>query len=120
MALCHPQTQLHVINYISSLFFRGHIPQSVFFDLWKCVQSTDYIPRNLPDKNCFEDYAQSLGISPDTHIVAYDRLGPLSSYRTWWLFRVRPEFFYKLIYKPSYCNFPESRKKNSVLFYQLT
>ena len=24
---------------------------------------------------------------------------------------LRPEFFYKLIYKPSYCNFPESRRK---------
>ena len=24
----------------------------------------------------------------------------------------RPEFFYYLIYKPSYCNFPESRKKS--------
>ena len=69
-------------------YFRGHIPQSVFFDLWKCVESTEYIPRNLPDKNCFEDYAQTLGISPDTHIVAYDRSSPLSSYRTWWLFRV--------------------------------
>lgn len=69
-------------------YMQGHIPQSVHFDLWKCVESTEYIPRNLPDKNCFEDYAQNLGISPDTHIVAYDRLGPLSSYRTWWLFRL--------------------------------
>ena len=24
---------------------------------------------------------------------------------------IRPEFFYLLIYKPSFCNFPESRKK---------
>ena len=24
---------------------------------------------------------------------------------------LKPEFFYKLIYEPSYCNFPESRKK---------
>ena len=32
-------------------------------------------------------------------------------------------FFYKLIYKPSYCNFPEKGKKNSkefFLFYPLT
>ena len=36
----------------------------------------------------------------------------------------RPEFFYLLIYKPSYCNFLESRKKisskNFFLFYPLT
>lgn len=69
-------------------YMQGHIPQSVHFDLWKCVESTEFIPRNLPDKNCFEDYARNLGISPDTHIVACDRLGPLSSYRTWWLFRL--------------------------------
>lgn len=69
-------------------YLQGHIPQSVFFNLWKCVQSTEYIPRNLPDQNCFEDYAQSLGVAPDTHLVAYDRLSPLSSYRTWWLFRL--------------------------------
>ena len=24
---------------------------------------------------------------------------------------IRPDFFYLLIYKPSHCNFPESRKK---------
>ena len=33
---------------------------------------------------------------------------------------IGPEFFYKLIYKPSYCNFPESRKKNyfkKIFFY---
>ena len=24
---------------------------------------------------------------------------------------LKPEFFYKLIYKPSYCNFPESKRK---------
>ena len=28
----------------------------------------------------------------------------------------RPEFFYKLIYEPSYCNFPESRKKIKFIF----
>ena len=26
-------------------------------------------------------------------------------------------YFYELIYKPSYCNFPESRKKNLKLFF---
>ena len=30
---------------------------------------------------------------------------------TGWFFYIRPEFFYLLIYKPSYCNFPESKKK---------
>ena len=29
----------------------------------------------------------------------------------------RPEFFFKLIYKPSYCNFPENREKIKFNFY---
>ena len=29
---------------------------------------------------------------------------------------LRPEFFYWLIYEPSYCNFPESRKKIKFIF----
>ena len=33
---------------------------------------------------------------------------------------IRPEFFYLLIYEPSYCNFPESRKKSIFLFYPPT
>ena len=33
------------------------------------------------------------------------------------LFVVRPELFYLLIYKPLYCNFPESRKKNSLIIF---
>ncbi|KAL3873462.1 hypothetical protein ACJMK2_036575 [Sinanodonta woodiana] len=66
---------------------KGHIPYSLFFDLHKCVDSTPLIPRNLPDVNCFTDYVQSLGICSNTHVIAYDRFGPLSSFRTWWTFR---------------------------------
>ena len=29
---------------------------------------------------------------------------------------IRPDFFYKLIYKPSYCNFAESREKIKFIF----
>ncbi|KAH3801741.1 hypothetical protein DPMN_155402 [Dreissena polymorpha] len=43
---------------------------------------------NLPDTNCFTDCIQSLGVWPDTHIVAYDRLGPISAYRAWWMLLV--------------------------------
>ena len=33
------------------------------------------------------------------------------------LIDLRPEFFYTLINEPSYCNFPESRKKIKFNFY---
>ena len=29
----------------------------------------------------------------------------------------KARFFYQLIYEPSYCNFPESRKKNLFFFF---
>ncbi|KAL5008664.1 hypothetical protein ScPMuIL_014245 [Solemya velum] len=65
----------------------GHIPGSLFFDLNKCVEGTKFIPRNLPDSNCFADYAQSLGIYNNTHVIAYDRLNRRPSVRAWWMFR---------------------------------
>ena len=71
------------------LISRGHIPLSLNFDIHRCVTRTPEIPRNLPDLNCFTDYVQDLGIHPETHVVAYDRFGPVAAYRTWWLFRVR-------------------------------
>ena len=41
------------------------------------------------------------------------------------MFKLRPEFCFKLIYEPSYCNIPESRKKidflkKKLLFYPPT
>ena len=38
-----------------------------------------------------------------------DKLFPEYLHQTY--FKLRPEFFYYMIYEPSYCNFPESRKK---------
>ncbi|XP_060573301.1 thiosulfate sulfurtransferase-like [Ruditapes philippinarum] len=67
---------------------KGHIPQSVHFDLFECTPEIPGIKVGFPDENCFTDYVQSLGVWPDTHVVAYDRYGPLSAYRTWWQFRV--------------------------------
>ncbi|XP_045170619.2 thiosulfate sulfurtransferase-like isoform X2 [Mercenaria mercenaria] len=66
---------------------KGHIPQSVHFDLYKCTPEKPGITVGWPDVNCFTDYVQSLGIWPETHVVAYDRFLPLSAYRTWWQFR---------------------------------
>ena len=34
---------------------------------------------------------------------------PALAAKTRHVIMVRPEFFYELIYEPSYCNFPESR-----------
>ena len=78
---------------------RSKIPYSLYYDAWQCVNRTELIPNNLPDRACFEEYIQSLGITANTHVVVYDRIGTLSawkskrntkpSFRTWWLFRVK-------------------------------
>ncbi|KAL4238046.1 hypothetical protein ACF0H5_002757 [Mactra antiquata] len=71
----------------SECYMMGHIPQSLHFSLFQCVESTPEILVNLPDEKCFNKYVRSLGVWSDTHVVAYDRFGPLSSFKTWWLFR---------------------------------
>ena len=91
---------------VSTVFpCRSKIPYSLYYDAWRCVNSTELIPNNLPDRDCFEEYIQSLGITANTHVVVYDRIGTLPawkskrntkpSFRTWWLFRVKT--YYKLL-----------------------
>ncbi|XP_067680550.1 thiosulfate sulfurtransferase-like [Haliotis asinina] len=76
------------IDSYTEFYQKSHIPGSKHFDLNQCVQPTPLIPRNLPDPKCFTDYVQGLGISSDTHIIAYDRFNTRPSVRTWWLFRL--------------------------------
>ena len=40
--------------------------------------------------------------------------------KLWSNVTLRPEFFYKLIYEPSYCNFRKVAKKNLIFFYPPT
>jgi 3-mercaptopyruvate sulfurtransferase SseA len=51
----------------------GHIPNAVFFDLTKGVQSSKLYPKAIPDKKKFADYISSLGVSNNNHIIVYDR-----------------------------------------------
>ncbi|XP_052106605.1 thiosulfate sulfurtransferase-like isoform X1 [Mytilus californianus] len=67
---------------------QGHIPSSVYFNPQNCSKSTALIPFDLPDPHCFTDYIQSLGVSPDTHVVLYDRLNSDAALRAWWLLRL--------------------------------
>ncbi|WAR19114.1 THTR-like protein [Mya arenaria] len=76
------------IDTYTSAYLEEHIPQSLYFGLHSCVESTPEIPRNLPETHCFQNNMRQLGIWPDTHVVAYDRFGPSSAFRTWWIFRL--------------------------------
>ncbi|KAK2187611.1 hypothetical protein NP493_160g03029 [Ridgeia piscesae] len=64
-----------------------HIPSAVFFDLNKCVKPVPTLARNPPELACFTEYAQSLGINNDSHVVVCDRGGMVAAARTWWTFR---------------------------------
>lgn len=77
----------HADSY-NDLYKKEHIPHSVHFNIYKCTPEKPGITLGWPDLDCFTDYVQSLGIWPDTHVIAYDRTGPISAaYRTWWQFR---------------------------------
>ena len=72
---------------------RKHIPTAQYLSLLHCSESSPTIPYSLPDVAAFTQYARSLGINKDSHIVLYDKepelyLG-LSACRAWWMFRVR-------------------------------
>lgn len=68
-------------------FVREHIPGALYFDLNRCVNPLPQLPRNLPNPACFMEYARTLGISKDTHLVLYDRGSMMAAARAWWNFR---------------------------------
>ncbi|KAL5008525.1 hypothetical protein ScPMuIL_014106 [Solemya velum] len=70
------------------LYKQDHIPNALFFDHTRCVNSSRLFPRNLPDQGCFEEYLQSLGIHADTEVILYDRYSRRPSARAWWLLRL--------------------------------
>ncbi|XP_053384123.1 thiosulfate sulfurtransferase-like isoform X2 [Mercenaria mercenaria] len=67
---------------------RGHIPQAIYFDLFKCVNGTEEIPKELPELKCITDYIRGLGVWPDTHVIVYTRSSVTQAFRTWWTFRI--------------------------------
>jgi thiosulfate/3-mercaptopyruvate sulfurtransferase len=71
-------------------FDAGHIPGAVFVDLDTVLAAPDdgRAGRHpLPDPQVFANAMTSLGIGPDTHVVAYDDHGGAIAARLWWLLR---------------------------------
>ncbi|CAG5134530.1 unnamed protein product [Candidula unifasciata] len=71
-------------------YAQAHIPTALYFDLKKLSSpnETSAAKFPIPDSNVFKEYVENLGISNNTHVVAYDRLNTRSSFRTWFLFRL--------------------------------
>ena len=57
----------------------------------ECANATKMYPRNTPNKDCFRNYAENLGLSVKDHLILYDRFefGSLAAPRAWWIFRVK-------------------------------
>ena len=69
-------------------FLAAHIPRAIFFDLDKTSDQNTTLPHMLPFAADFAFAIQKLGISTNTHVVAYDSYGLFSSARCWWMFKV--------------------------------
>lgn len=68
----------------------AHIPGAVFFDIDDIADPAPWgaLAHMLPDAATFAAKVGALGISRDSHVVAYDTRGLYSAARVWWMFRV--------------------------------
>jgi len=63
---------------------QAHIPDAVFIDYGHIVGMNQPYTGLLPDPTQFEHIINSLGITPDTHIIAYDEEGGGKAARLIW------------------------------------
>ena len=82
---------LQDVNWGAKSFEEAHIPGAVYADLNKNLSSpvgpkTGRHP--LPSEMDFIGFLQEIGISKETHVVAYDDAsGSMAAARFWWLLR---------------------------------
>lgn len=69
-------------------FAEGHIPGAVYFDIDVVADPDHELTHMLPDAARFAETVGALGITRDTHVVAYDKAGLYSAARVWWMFRL--------------------------------
>ena len=68
----------------------SRIPGTVFFNIDECCDESSELPHMLPNEKIFAEYVRHLGITNESHVVAYDNnedFGLFSSPRLWWTFR---------------------------------
>lgn len=67
---------------------QGRIPGSQFFDIDGVADLTVGLPHMVPSEPAFASAMDALGITNDTFVVLYDRIGYFSAPRAWWTFRI--------------------------------
>ena len=66
----------------------GRIPKARFADMFsEFSDPNSSLPFTRPNKSHFDAAAGRLGITPDSHVIIYDRLVGQWASRLWWLFR---------------------------------
>ena len=69
-------------------FISAHIKGARFFDIDQTSDRASSLPHMLPTAEQFSAQMSALGISNDSHVVAYDSYGLFSAARCWWMFKV--------------------------------
>lgn len=66
----------------------GHIPGAVYVDWTRDITDPDdAVPVQIAPPERFAEWAGSVGIGDDTHVVLYDHKGHIFATRLWWAFR---------------------------------
>lgn len=69
-------------------FQSQRIPGARFFDFDGSIKDQDAAqPHMLPSSEVFKREVETLGVSNDSLVIAYDTLGIFSAARCWWMFR---------------------------------
>lgn len=71
-----------------SQYMARHIPGASYFDIDEIADQNSVLKHTLPPEAVFAAKVGALGISNETHVVAYDSNGFFASARVWWMFRV--------------------------------
>ena len=65
----------------------GYIPGARPFDIDTVKDAGSDLPHMLPAPDVFETHARALGLSRDSQLIVYDRIGCFSAPRVWWMFK---------------------------------
>jgi thiosulfate/3-mercaptopyruvate sulfurtransferase len=65
----------------------GFIPGAVPFDIDTVKDNANPLPHMLPTPEDFQAHVREMGISNDSAIIVYDRMGLFAAARVWWMFR---------------------------------
>lgn len=69
-------------------FMERHIPGAAIFDIDDVADPDHALGHMLPSAIVFADKVGQLGVSNDSHVIAYDDKGIYSAARVWWMFRL--------------------------------